>query len=227
MKKGQLLTVVFFVFSIMGFTQDVKPEKPDYKTIKKEISKKKSEFYYPDLLERFQNADTTMTLKEKRYLYYGYSFQDAYSPYGESDYEDSLRTLARKENPTEPELKKICDFADSVLVESPFNLTAINSQLYALDELQEILKFNERLSQMQMVLDALFSSGDGLEKETAFYVLYVSHEYAVLSIMGYEFRGQSLIEHYDYLTVAKNPEKIEGFYFDISPCLDSMKEMFK
>jgi hypothetical protein len=168
-----------------------------------------------------------MTLKEKRYLYYGYSFQDAYSPYGESDYEDSLRTLSRKEKHTEPELKKIIDFADSVLVESPFNLSAINTQLYALDELQEILRFNERLSQMQMVMDALFSSGDGLEKETAFYVLYVSHEYALLSIMGYEFRGQSLIEHYDYLTVAKNPEKIKGFYFDITPCLDSMKDMFK
>jgi len=38
---------------------------------------------------------------------------------------------------------------------------------------------------------------------------------------------QSLIEHYDYLTVAKNDAKIEGLYFDVSPCLNSMSNMFK
>ena len=35
---------------------------PDYKRIEKEINMKESEFYYPELLRRFQAADTTLSL---------------------------------------------------------------------------------------------------------------------------------------------------------------------
>ena len=65
-------------------------------------------------------------------------------------------------------------------------------------------------------------------KKEAFYVIYTSHEYDLLNILGFQFGGsQSLIEHYDYLTLAENEAKIEGLYFDVSPCLNSMSKMFK
>ncbi len=82
--------------------------------------------------------------------------------------------------------------------------------------------------QMNVIIDALLSSGDGLEKESAFYVTYISHEYDLIKILGFEFGGQqSLIDHYDYLKIEENPEDVGGFYFDISPCLNSMADMFK
>lgn len=37
----------------------------------------------------------------------------------------------------------------------------------------------------------------------------------------------SLFNRYNILNVAENEFGIEGFYFDVSPCLNSMKNMFK
>lgn len=66
--------------------------------------------------------------------------------------------------------------------------------------------------------------GTELKKKTAFNIIYSSHEYAVLNILGFKFGGQqSLIEHYDFLKVNKNKYNIEGCYFDISPILKSLK----
>ena len=228
MNKKQLLILTFLLVSAMGFSQNMQTAKPDYKKIEKEISKEKSEFFYSKLLKRYMNSDTTMTLKKKRYLYYGYSFQNAYSPYGHSDFSDSLRVLYQKEQHNDKELNKIIELSDSILVENPFDLRAINYQLYALEKLEKTFEFDKKINQMRIIIDALLSSGDGLKQKTAFYVIYTSHEYALLNILGFEFGGeQSLIDHFDYLKVAKNSQNIKGFYFDVDPCLNSMNDMFK
>mgnify|MGYP000591948074 CR=1 FL=1 len=169
-----------------------------------------------------------MTLKEKRYLYYGYSFQHTYSPYGHSDFNDSLKVVFQKDQHNNKDLQQIIEYADSLLVDNPFDLRAMNYHLYAFEKLGKKVEFDKKHNQMSIIIDALLSSGDGLKKKTAFYVIYTSHEYALLSILGFEFGGkQSLIDHYDYLEVAKNPKKIEGLYFDVSPCLNSLHETFK
>jgi len=47
----------------------------------------------------------------------------------------------------------------------------------------------------------------------------------LLDILGFQFGGsQSLIGHYDYLTVQPNEADIEGVYFDVSPCLGSLSK---
>jgi hypothetical protein len=228
MNKMQLLILTFLLVSVVGLSQNRGTEKPDYKKIEKEISKDKSEFFYSKLLKRYMNSDTTMTIKEKRYLYYGYSFQNAYSPYGHSDFSDSLRVVLQKEQHNDKELNEIIELSDSILVENPFDLRAINYQLYAFDKLGKMVEFDMKINQMRIIVDALLSSGDGLEKKTAFYVIYISHEYDLLNVLGFDFGGeQSLIDHFDYLEVAENSQDIKGLYFDVSPCLNSMKDMFK
>ena len=83
--------------------------------------------------------------------------------------------------------------------------------------------FQKKLTQLRTIVDVLMSSGNGKTKEDAFYVIDISHEYNLLSILGFQFGGsQHLIEHYDYLSVAENNQNIEGFYFDVSPCLNSI-----
>jgi len=229
MIKKQLLVVLILLLSMTLFSQNnIDIKSPDYKKIEKEISNKESDYYYPKLLTKYMISDTTMTLKEKRYLYYGYAFQDSYSPYGHSDFYDSLRTVLNNEKHSDEDLLKIIEFSDSVLVENPFDLRAINYQLYAFEKLEKEIEFDKKMNQMRIIVDALLSSGDGLKEETAFYVIETSHEYALLNILGFEFGGeQRLIEHYDYLVVKNNSQEINGFYFDVSPCLNSLENMFK
>ncbi|WP_299768423.1 DUF4919 domain-containing protein [uncultured Dokdonia sp.] len=226
MKK--IILVSFIFMSFLSYSQDWDFEKPNYKKIEKNIKKKKSNLFYESLMNRFQNADSTMTLEEKRHLYYGYRFDENYSPYSRSDYGDSLRVVLQKEKLDSIDFIKVVDFTDKMLLDNPFDLNAINYQLYSLEQMGNKTTFNKKVTQLKAIVDALMSSGNGTSKKEAFYVIYTSHEYDLLNILGFQFGGsQSLIEHYDYLTLAENEAKIEGLYFDVSPCLDSMATIFK
>ncbi|GLB52538.1 hypothetical protein NBRC110019_15780 [Neptunitalea chrysea] len=201
---------------------------PNYENIEKEISKKRSDFYYPKLMEKFQKGDSTMTIDEKRHLYYGFQFQDGYNPYARSTYKDSLQTVLKEANPTKEDMKDIIRFGDLILAENPFELRTINYQLYAYEHLQMEEAFHQKLQMFRSIIDAIFSSGNGLTEETAYYVIYVAHEYIILEINEYTFEGQSLIHHkYDYMEISENPDEVKGLYFDVSASLNSMSKMFE
>lgn len=201
---------------------------PDYKKIGREITNEKSHFFYDSLMARYLRGDSTMTLLEKRHLYYGYTFQPGYAPYATSDLYEKLNRLLDKKEHKKIQLDSIIFYTERILADTPFDLKALNYQLYAFDRLNDKAMFNNRLTRMLMVFDALMSSGNGLEKETAFYVIFTAHEYALVDILGFHFEGsQSLIDHYDYLTISDNPQGIKGFYFDVTPCLTHLKKMFK
>ncbi|PIE49142.1 MAG: hypothetical protein CSA39_04145 [Flavobacteriales bacterium] len=226
MKK--IILITFILISYFSYSQDWDFEKPNYKKIEKNIKNKKSNLFYKSLMNRFQNADSTMTLEEKRHLYYGYTFDKNYSPYSRSNYGDSLRVVLEKEKLDSLDLIKVVDFTDKMLLDNPFDLNAINYQLYSLEQMGNKTTLNKKVTQFRTIIDALMSSGNGKSKKEAFYVIYTSHEYVLLNILGFQFGGtQSLIDHYDYLTLAENEAKMEGLYFDVSPCLNSMSKMFK
>jgi len=219
---GFLILICFSTFS-----QDWDFKKPDYKQIEKSISNPNSEFYYPVLFARFQKADTTLSLEERRHLYYGYTFQMNYSPYGHSDFQDSINTILQKDSLNDVDIHSINRFGDSILQENPFDLRVLEYQTYALEYQGETEKLENKNVQIVMVLDAIFSSGDGTSKKDAFYVIYTSHEYFILNLIGLQFSAQSLTDHYDYMEVADNDYGIEGLYFDVSPCLNTLKNMFE
>lgn len=226
MKRIVLLFVV--LLNTSAFTQVTSVEAPDYKKIKKEIQQTKSDYYYPKLMERFNQADSTMTLEERRHLYYRFIYQPDYSPYGRSNYTDSLKVVLKKEQLIEEDWQDVIRFSDSILQKNPFDMRVIDYKLYGYNELKNESEFNKHITKMDIVIDAIVSSGDGTTKKTAFYVTNVSHEYDLLNVLGYDFGGsQSLIDHYDYLTLAENDAQIKGLYFDISPSLNSLSDMLK
>ena len=226
MKRFYLITIL--LFSQLVYSQEFIPEKPDYKKIGKEIKNKKSVYYYPVLMQRFLEADSSFTLEEKRHLYFGYTFQPGYSPYAIKPYQDSIRAVNQKDTLMESDYRMLLGFADSLLVDDPFNLRALNVKLFVYDHGADMHSFFLTIQRMNAIFDAILSSGDGTSKKTAFYVIAVSHEYDVLDFIGFDFGGQqSLIEHYDYLTVKENQYGIDGLFFDISPCLKHLDLMFK
>lgn len=223
---------IIFVLSILicslSFAQEKKFEKPDYKKIEKNIKKENTNLHYKTLMSRYIKADSTMTLEEKRHLYYGYTFDKNYSPYSHSDYTDSLRVVIEKDSLSNDDWKKVENFTNKMLEENPFDLRAINFQLYALEQSKNLEGFTNRFTQLKIIIDALASSGNGVSKESAYYVINTSHEYDLINILGFQFGGsQSLVEHYDYLTLQENDAKLKGFYFDVTPCLNSLSKTFK
>lgn len=227
MKRLSFLCLLIFLSPSLH-AQNWEFEAPDYDQIEEHIQDESSELYYPQLMDRYLHGDSTMSLEQKRHLYYGYRYQSGYSPYGHSTYLDSLGSIMGLKDHSAEELQRIITYTDSLLAENPFSIRAMNQQLYAYDHLGDTASFEKIINRTRTVYDALMSTGDGTTKEHAFYVLYTSHEYELINVLGLEFGGsQSLIENYDYLELAENDYALEGLYFDVSPCLDHLSLLMK
>ena len=75
-----ILLLLFILLSFASFAQDWEFERPDYKKIETNIKNDKSNLLYDLLMAKFQEGDSTMSLEEKRHLYYGYTFQKNITP---------------------------------------------------------------------------------------------------------------------------------------------------
>ena len=222
--KRTLFIISLYLFSGYIFAQEESFKKIDYKKIRKEIKKEKSAYYYPKLMVKYKKGDT-LSIEEGRHLYYGFIYQDAYTPYSFSVYRDSITEIFKSKMLFREDYRNILRFSDSILSRNPFNLRVLSYQLFAHDNLEDPGAYNAVMHKARSIIDAILSSGNGLKKETAIYVINPSHEYDILSVLGFEFGDQqSLIEHYDYLKLAKNEKNIDGLYFEISASLNAMKK---
>jgi len=220
-----LFSALFLLFSLTAFCQTEEFIKPDYKQIEKNTGNKKSPLYFDTLFERYKKADSTMTIEEKRHLYYGYSFQKDYSPYSVSDAQEDLNEILRSEKTDKKTLEKLIKVTNKVLDDYPFSIRIKEFRIYAFKQLERHKEARTEETQAGMIIDAILSTGDGSTQENCFYVINTSNEYEILDILGFRFGGQQqLIEHrYDYLTLAENSYNIEGFYFDVTRLFESFK----
>ena len=76
-----ILAIISLIFttSLFAQTDSVEYKTPDYAGIKRIISEPGFEFYYPALMERMKQFDSTLTIEEYRFLYYGFIFQSGFS----------------------------------------------------------------------------------------------------------------------------------------------------
>ncbi len=213
MKKVILLLA--FMGSLLVYGQ-INP--PNYKKIKKEISNKKSELYYPILMERYLQGDSTFTPNELECLYFGFVFQKGYQPYSMCDSE--LREyLKSKPTMNDEECKEAIQMAQKVLKENPFRTSAINTLIYCYDQLDSMDLVKKYNQMFRMTAIAIINSGNGKSPETAFYVNEVGHEYLLTSLFDLLPKGQSLESKnkhvYDKLELRENQYGLDVLYFNI------------
>ncbi len=214
---------ILFALSCAAWAQP-KGERPDYGAIKKLIGDKKSENYFPKLMDRYTERDTTMTTENYRNLYYGFVFQKAYNPYGRSDKLDDLRQYDDLEKLDKGELKKVLSLTNDVLKDDPFDLNTMNMQAYVYHLSGDDATARKISTTIGKIFLTIMGSGDGKTCDTGFHVQSISHEYVVLHIIGLESASQSLVDHCDYLAFEKGKYNIDGLFFDVSKMQESMME---
>jgi len=209
--------------------QKPKIEKPDYKKIESVISDKNSKWFYPKLFDRYDKYDTTLTNEEFVFLYYGFLYQDAFSPYGLSDYSDSLRRMLNKETLTSYDYDTIIRYEKLVLKKFPFNLRDLNILAYAYKQKDEFDSVNFIVYRLDNLINTILSTGNGEKEKTAWHVISISHEYDILNVLGYKFDGEQSLttKGCDYLKVQENKLDIKGFYFDVNKLLQAELKLFK
>lgn len=221
MKKKVIALLILITTS--SFAQDLDFIRPDYNAIKKQVLDTSSIYFYPKLMKKFNSADFTMTLDEKRHLYYGFVFQSDY----DTEYITKSRTkfieIIQKKELNETDYDELIIYGDSILKKDPMDIRILNYLNLIFEKKGLTNRMISSSAQIRIITNAILSSGTGLTEESPIYVINISHEYDILNILGFEFGGsQSLIKTNDYLTVKENIDKIKGLFFEISPRLTKL-----
>ena len=175
MKKLSLLIVVFAAIALNINAQDEFFNAPNYSQIEANIKEQSSSYYYPNLLKKYFDANSEMTLEEARHLYYGYVFQTNYVPTDTSSYNNKLSIILSRGSFTPSDYAEILEYSNALLLQDPFNLRALNAKLLVLAQQNDTEEYKKVAQQRSVVQNAIVSSGDGMTDKTAFYVIKVAH----------------------------------------------------
>lgn len=210
MKKS--ITQFVLILSFIGYSQN----RIAYDLIGKNIKNSKSEFYYPDLMAKFQKGDATLTLEQKKHLYYGYTFQENFKNFKFNGLLDSISKYESLN--TEAGLLKALKFREEVLNKNPFEAGIIDGKLAIYKKLGNEEEFMKGIHQISSIFDAILSSGDGLTKETAIVLTSVSPEYEIISLLGFNPVKEPVVidKNFEFVEIANNDKNVKGIYFDVS-----------
>lgn len=229
MKINRLLTVLILLLGLLQTAWAQEIEEPDYKLIRQSISNSRSPNYYPNLMRRYMENDTTLTLEQYRDLYYGFSFQEDYVPYKghKKQLIDARRrfTNSKGDGNLAPEMIRI---AKASLDDNPFDIPAINIIAVSYLQIGDTVQYNVWDIKQKGILDAILSSGDGTEPSSAFHVIDIEHEYEVLNRLGLQVESDSLInDQVEYLKVKENAENEQGFFFNFGRCRENYRTKYE
>ena len=70
-----IFTLLIFAISILNIQSQTKTT---WTEIERQVKDSNSEFYYPDLIERYNKLDSTLTTDDYAHIYLGFVFQDDY-----------------------------------------------------------------------------------------------------------------------------------------------------
>ena len=204
------------------------PEKPDLEQIRREVTDPDSPTYYPRLMAQYEKNETIMGLDDYRRLYLGYMFEEDYNPYRTSEYANLVQQLYYKSRHSKSECDSIIKYAQLSLQDDPFDMQQIDFLIYALREKRKNNLANIWQYRLNHLLEAIVSTGTGLDPENAWYVTSPSHEYFLLNRMGHtatDFAFEA--PGYDRITVnPKTPKDSTTYYFYSAPFLTQYQLKF-
>lgn len=212
--------------SAAGKTVAVKPTavRPDMDKIKSEVLNPSSRYYYPKLMADYEKNDTLMTLEDYRYLYLGSVFQEDYNPYRRSPFDSEIEQLYYKKTHTRAELDTIIDYAEQALLDDPFDLQQINFLIYALQNRGKVNRAKIWQFRLNHLLEAILSTGTGLDSENAWIVIDPKHEYNILNFKNnIADEATYVAPYYDHIKIHReegDDKTPEGFYFNIRYILE-------
>jgi hypothetical protein len=168
-----------------------------------------------------EDRDPSIELFRNLRLYY--TETPRYNPYAANEAQQAMFVALR-----EKQYKKALEHAQSVLEKNYVNIDAHFICAVAYKEIGEQDRYKFHQYVMYGLVDSILSSGDGKTPETAYHVISVDEEYAVLNTLGFKVVKQSLMESkghsYDKMEVLHMKSKEPGMiYFNVDMPLGKLK----
>ena len=164
---------------------------------------------YNALIERFNELDTTWTIRDFQSVYYGSAFYG--SPSSGVNWrriDDIMETNGND---------GVIAYVDSILSVSPFNLGALRLRFIAAYKANDSIATNKYLWQYDRLLDAIYATGDAREEKTALHVVCVNDEYTIMYyVMQVEIEQQTLTPSMcDKIDIITEKGTRLSVYFDV------------
>lgn len=187
--------------------------------IKARIEDPASVYYYPNLLLRYEQADSTLTADDCHYLYYGYAYQPQYRPLESDPARDRFyEALARLnvDAPSDDDLRAVIAAGTETLAADPFSPQVLNLLSFAHAQLGEEAQAAAYRDRMGLVLATIERSGDGLTEATPWHILMYGHALDLLAAKNIPVRESSIVSRtVEYIPrVKKDDDGVKGYYFD-------------
>ncbi|MCM1449177.1 MAG: DUF4919 domain-containing protein [Clostridiales bacterium] len=208
----------------------LQPSKPgndfqpvDLESIRNAVSDLNSPYYYPRLIKQYEQNETVMTKEDYRYLYLGTMFQEDYNPYRRSIHADKVHPLTFKEKHSRAELDTMIKYTTLALDDTPFDLSQMNFLIYALREKGKVNIANIWQYRMNRLLEAIVSTGTGVDTTAAWYVIYPRDEATIINLSSKKVQSlkPSFVEpYYDCLEIVDNQGRDQRYYFNIKTVLE-------
>ena len=217
MKRILPILLVLFVTLCAFAAPKARKSKPDLDQIRKEVSDPQSQYYYPKLMQRYEQNETVMTLDDYRRLYFGYMFEEDFNPYRHTPHSHKVEELYYKSHHNKGECDSIIKYAGLVLQDNPFDLQQIDYMVYALQQKKKNNLARIWLYRLNHLIEAIVSTGTGHDKENAWYVINPQHEYFVLNRLGRVVNDFQFEEPgYDHIKVnAKGKENADYYFYSL------------
>ena len=182
--------------------------------IKKQINDKKSNYYFKNLLKKFENDKTSLSIDEFFMLYYGQSLQKKFSGY-------STNNTDYKKKFAIGDYDKCIEVAEKELSVNPFLIEAYLYIAYSYLYLSNYTKAIEYLVPYHGFLAGISSTGDGLSFETPYLITSITDEYNMMYYLGLTNTGQSLYNENGHSFDVITGEDSVGNEVSIHFCIDS------
>lgn len=228
LRQKFVLITILFLYASCFYAQTI--VNVNFDEIKRVTNDSSTSAYYPTLLSRLRQFDTTLTLSDFKLLYYGNVFTDNYNPYDfGSKKEDRFNELYKAGN-----LKEALAEGKQLFEENPVNIRLLYRMMYCCEELKQ-MELGQKFANCYFgFIYSILASGNGNSIETAYVVTRVADEYSILKHLHLNNTTQALVGYTDVLTInlkqqkkVKGKKKVKELYFNVQMPFQQLSKMLK
>ncbi|MBE6208754.1 MAG: DUF4919 domain-containing protein [Rikenellaceae bacterium] len=191
---------------------------PDEEDVLARTIDQNSKWYYPELMMRYVGGDTTLTVEDYHYLYYGYAYDANYRPLDNIPDNSEVLELLRgvgEQGATRSQAQLLLEAAKDVMLVDPFSPSNINVMTFAYGILGDTL--NERISadRFNKIMATIEASGTGLKENSPMHVLRHEHVNDLLLSKGLHIVNRTVRStKVEYVQVQRNGRNAKGYFFN-------------
>lgn len=218
MKTTKILFITTLLLAMSLTASAQKVSNIDFDEIKAATTDSVSAYYYPRLLARFQSQNLPLTDKQYTYLYYGSVFAKDYNPYGRNEGVMAFYGYYNK-----GKYEDAIPYGLEIIERDPLNIRIMQALTICYLEVNDTVNQEKYRDMCLSLIKVIHESGDGKSEATAYVVVKVADEYALLDVLGLKVTYQRLTKsgYTDLLRVKRkvktpNNEGIKKLYFNVS-----------